>query len=266
MAAPTRPRRLCDAVAREHPNVALISIELGDKANAWNLYVHEIAGDAEAYFFVDGDVRVRPGSLLRLRDALAVNPDANAAAALPASGRNLDSFRRDLIREHGLAGNLYALSAPFVAKIRHAGIRLPVGLVGEDSLVGALAKWNLDSEMHWNNARIVCAEAAEFAFESLSPFNPRDWHTYWRRLIRYKIRAYQNQLIRELLRRDGLAAMPRSVGDLYRRSDLQFSALARPRCADQPDGAIADAPLSLDAAIGAGGGLRIITQSNSTSR
>ena len=183
------------AVARKHPNVALVSIELGDKANAWNLYVHEIAGDAEAYFFVDGDVRVRPGSLLRLRDTLAENPDANAAAALPASGRNLDSFRRDIIREHGLAGNLYALSAPFVAKIRHAGIRLPVGLVGEDSLVGALAKWNLDAEMPWNNARIVCAEGAEFAFESLSPFNPRDWHTYWRRLIRYKIRAYQNQLI-----------------------------------------------------------------------
>ena len=209
------------SVAQRHRGVAVAEIEMGDKANAWNLYVHEVSGDAECYFFMDGDVRMRPSALTSLSQALARDPAANAAAALPASGRDLGSFRQALVRERGLAGNLYALSARFVDRIRHRQIRLPIGLIGDDSLVGALAKWDLDMQGTWNNDRVVPAEGAEFLFDSVSLANPRDWRLYWRRLIRYKIRAYQMQLLRDLLRQKGLAAMPSSVADLYQHSDLR---------------------------------------------
>ena len=49
--------------AEGYPGIHLVSIEVGDKSNAWNVYVHEIAPTAEVHFFIDGDVEACPGAL-----------------------------------------------------------------------------------------------------------------------------------------------------------------------------------------------------------
>lgn len=201
--------------AAEHPGVQLVSIALGDKANAWNVYVHEVAPESDVHFFIDGDVSACPGALTGLNSVLAQHPQANAASALPETGRSVVRTRRAMLEGKEIAGNLYALSGRFVNRIRNANLRMPIGFIGEDSLIGALAKWDLDPNGTWKDDRIVPCSNAGFAFESVSPLSLADWKLYWRRRIRYSIRGYQIKMLRAALKQDGLAGMPQHISELY---------------------------------------------------
>ena len=93
-----------EALVREysatHPNVRLRSIALGDKANAWNVFVHEAAPHgASHYFFIDGDVRATAGALDIMAHTLTRHPQANGVSALPQSGRGVAAFQRDMLKE-----------------------------------------------------------------------------------------------------------------------------------------------------------------------
>ena len=204
--------------ARRHPEVRLVSIGLGDKANTWNVFVHEVAAPAAAHVFVDGDVQAGPRAIERLWAALANDPHAHAAAAFPASGRSLERARRAMLEDHALAGNLYALRGEFVARVRSLGVRLPVGLVREDGLVGALAKWDLDPRRPWDERRGRPCPEATFRFEPLSPLSPAHWRLQWRRQIRYAVGGFENRMLAPLLKREGLAGLPADTRALYARS------------------------------------------------
>lgn len=211
-----------EALVREygasHPNVHLVSITLGDKANAWNVFVHEIAPPGAAqYFFIDGDVRAVPGALDAMAQALALHPQANGASALPKSGRGIAAFQRDMLENHGVAGNLYGLRGTFVERIRTQGIRMPIGTIGEDALMGAMLKWDLRGDTRWDNSKVVVAPEAGFEFDSVSPWLPREWKKYFRRRVRYSIRGYQNKILGRAVQPDGFAALPKHVADLYPR-------------------------------------------------
>ena len=201
--------------AAQHPGITLAAITRGDKSNAWNEYVHRLAPAAVVHFFLDGDCRAAPGALGRLAEALAAHPEARAAAALPASGRNRAATRAAMQRGRELAGNLYALSGEFVGRLRTRGVRLPVGLIGEDSLVGALVKWDLDPASGWRNERIVPVPEANYAFDSLSPLRRDHWQLYFNRRVRYRIRARQLEALRPIIRAQGLAGLPADVHAVY---------------------------------------------------
>lgn len=202
------------AYAASHAQVELASIALGDKSNAWNRFVHEYAGRAQAYIFLDGDCLAGAGALPALVSALVAEPQARAAAALPTTGRHGAVTRLRMIEHRDLAGNLYALSADFVDRLRAGGVRLPIGLIGEDSLVGALVKWDL-APGHWREERVVPVPEAGFAFRSL---NPRSWHDirlYFNRRIRYSMRGFQLTMVRALIGEAGLAALPADIRSAY---------------------------------------------------
>lgn len=203
--------------AEGHPGIHLVSIEVGDKSNAWNVYAHEIAPAAEVHFFIDGDVEACPGALAELYATLQAHPQANAAAALPVTGRSLRRGRQEMLEGGELAGNLYALRGSFVDRVRQGGVRLHVGFIGEDSLVGALANWDLDPNGGWDARRVVPAPAAGFRFRSLSWLRLDHWRLYWRRRIRYSLRRYQIRMLRPVLKREGINGMPSHVSDLYRQ-------------------------------------------------
>lgn len=204
--------------AERHRNVHLVSIALGDKANAWNVFVHELApAGAPYYFFIDGDVRATPGSLDALARQLARHAAANGASALPCSGRGVEAFRRDMLKDKGVAGNLYALRGSFVGRIRDRGIAMPVGTIGEDALMGAMLKWDLRGDTRWDDNKVVVAEAAGFMFDSVSPWRSREWRKYFRRRVRYSVRAYQNRMLGRAIQPAGFEALPRHVRELYRR-------------------------------------------------
>jgi glycosyltransferase involved in cell wall biosynthesis len=181
------------AYARNRPEVQLHAIGLGDKSNAWNFYVHGAAPEAAAHCFVDGDVRVAPGAI----------------AALAAA------FEREVRESHALAGNLYALSADFVARVRAARVRLPVGLIGDDSWVGALALMDLDPRSGWHKERVRVCGDARFAFDSLRWHRVADARLYWRRRIRYGLRRWQTVMLRAHIAEHGIARLPADVRELY---------------------------------------------------
>ena len=211
-----RTEALVREYAATHPNVQLHSITLGDKANAWNVFVHEAAPRGAAhYFFIDGDVRATPGALDVMAQALAQHPQANGVSALPKSGRGVAAFQRDMLKDNGVAGNLYGLRGTFVERIRAQAIHMPIGTIGEDALMGAMLKWDLRGDTRWDNSKVVVVREAGFEFDSVSPWLPREWKKYYRRRVRYSVRGYQNKMFGRVIQPGGFEALPRHVRDLY---------------------------------------------------
>jgi glycosyltransferase involved in cell wall biosynthesis len=215
--------RGCAAIVR---NLWLVDISLADKANAWNVYVHEVlaaprAGEIELHVFTDGDVTLEPAAIGRLAQALEEMPRAEAAGGMPATGRDRVDWRRRMARNGVLAGNLYALRGRFVQEVRDAGVRLPVGLIGEDLLVSQLVLSALGQGTAAGAAgRMIFCPDAEFSFRSLSPLQAGDWRIYARRKWRYTLRALQLEMLMHVLARGGIEAMPRHVEELYREAPL----------------------------------------------
>lgn len=208
---------------RRHPQVKLVSIKMADKCNAWNEFIHTTAvqtvPNRPVYVFVDGDARVVPGSLSALVKGLQQNPEAHAASAPPASGRSMAKDRKDLLEGRHLVANLYALRGTFVNRLIQQGVRLPLGLEGDDGLLGALVKWDLQPDINgFDHMRIFPCADAGFVFESFSPNSLRQIRGYWRRLVRYGRRSYEFQLLGKTLKAQGIRGLPVHISDLYVKS------------------------------------------------
>lgn len=205
---------------KQRSSVHLVSIALGDKCNAWNVFIHEtiprFCPDRRIYFFMDGDATITPGSLTALEEGLRRNPRAHAASAPPASGRSLKKDRLELIQQRGLVANLYALRGDFVRRLAAERVRLPLNLEGDDGLLGILIKWDLKPELaQIDDSRIEPCERAGFSFASVDWRKWSDWRNYWRRLIRYGRRAYEFQLLGPRLRSLGINGIPQDIRSLY---------------------------------------------------
>lgn len=204
---------------RRRPEVHLVSIALGDKCNAWNVFIHETVPQhcpgRDVYVFMDGDATAAPGAFSALARGLEKTPYANAAAGVPLSGRNADRDREAMVREHALVANLYALRGTFVERLREHGVRVPLKLEGDDGMIGAFVKWDLQPTKGTDDRRIVVCADAGFHFESFTPLRPADWKVYWKRAVRYGRRNYEFRLLGPLIEKRGLAAVPRDVTDIY---------------------------------------------------
>ncbi len=219
-----RTEELVRQYGRRRPEVHLVSIPLGDKCNAWNVFIHETVPahcpGREVYFFMDGDATVVPGSFSAMMRALKTHPHAHAASAVPAAGRNMERDRRDILENHGLVANLYSLRGSYVERLRQLSVRIPVGLEGDDGLIGALTKWDLAPDRNgFDEERIVPCADAGFAFEPISPFRPADWRVYWKRAVRYGRRRYEFELLGSRLKEKGLAGLPAHIADSYTAAD-----------------------------------------------
>ncbi len=202
--------------SRTHPAIHLVSIGRGDKANAWNEYVHRhLPAGADCSFFIDGDVRAEAGAFQRLYDALARAPHAVVSSAVPRTGRNREQFERLIVADREVAGNLYCIRGTFLDRLRAGKVYLPVGLIGEDGWVGAFAKSDLDPHRPWDDMRVEPCPTAGFFFDSIS-LSPSGAIKYWQRLKRYSLRDFQNCMLGHLLKNQGMAHMPADVNELYR--------------------------------------------------
>jgi hypothetical protein len=191
-----------------------------DKAAAWNDYVFARAGEASAHIFLDGDAAPTPGAFRALAEALAAAPDAYGAAALSSSGRSRRAWARQTIIGHGLNRQLYAVSNAFIADARAAQARMPFGLVGVDGLVAYLMHTDFGAAPEaCAPHRLIVAEDAFFRFRALK-LNRRDFHRWRVREARAARRRLESQALYARLKRGGLAAMPLTVSELFRQSDL----------------------------------------------
>jgi glycosyltransferase involved in cell wall biosynthesis len=221
-----RTERLVSDYAAQRTHVHPIVIARGDKSNAWNHYVHEVASGAEVHFFMDGDVRVVPGSFNVLHHALVRAPEARAAAGVPMSGRSKVSWRRHILTTHGMPGCLYALRGELVADIRRRELRLPIGLIGEDVLLEWLVKHDLGDSPHEIKENIAPCPTAGFEFDSLSLWKVENWQVYAKRLRRNSLRHFQMRMIRNIWNEKGVAGFPDNIEEIY--DEQQLTAL-RPR-------------------------------------
>ncbi|MGI0115551.1 glycosyltransferase [Zooshikella sp. RANM57] len=211
---------------QQHSWVNLVDIKEGDKSNAWNVFVHEVVAEAETYIFLDGDCEVVGDSLYQLYQYQKAHPKKNALAAIPMDvGRGTKQQTITMITRGGLAGNLYALPHQFVKRVRDENIKLPVGTIGEDSLVGALACFDLDLTRGWDRTRIGVCELARFTYKPMNWLSWQEWKVYYRRKQRYSIRHWQNKMIKAILTTKGPQYLPEHVKFMYQHylQEIQLS-------------------------------------------
>lgn len=142
--------------------VSLWRIPFGDKANAWNQYVHAIWRGESLAFFIDGYVTLPPEAMPRLSAAVtAGGAHVLGGTGVPSVGREARALREQLLRDGGYHGNFCCLKGETMAAMRERGLRLPVGLYRTDSLMGALLSFGLHPEQGvWDPSHIaVCADA-----------------------------------------------------------------------------------------------------------
>lgn len=215
-------------IARGFAGVTVHEYAEGGKSRSWNRFVLDSAGPkAETYVFVDGDAEVQPGSVTALARTLADNPTANAAAGLPCNGRQASHYREMILRDHNMFGDLYALRGDFVARMRSRRIRLPDDLVGDDGLLAAFAKTDLENESHWNDSGVAPCPDAGFLCEP-TRLNPESLSIQYRRMINYAVRHFQNRIVSDIMRADGPAALPQQLSSLYPQYLPQFTPRVHP--------------------------------------
>jgi glycosyltransferase involved in cell wall biosynthesis len=190
----------------------------GGKSRNWNRFVFDTLTEfSPVHIFVDGDAHFAPGSVAALADALARDDYANAAAGMPLNGRSVESYRRDMKRLGGMFGDLYALRGCFLAEMKAQQIRLPDDLVGDDSLLGSLAKTNLGRLEAWDDKRINVCEDAGFFCDIFTPTHIASWQLQYRRMVSYSVRHFQNLMIRDIMNEAGPAGLPPMMADIYAR-------------------------------------------------
>lgn len=201
-------------IARGFSGVVVHEWEQGGKSRSWNRIMFDTPGvEGDVFVFVDGDAEVLPGSVDALVQELA-RTGANAAAGMPANGRRATDYRARMMREHGLFGDLYALSGDFVARMRAADLRLPGDLIGDDGLIGAWAKTDLGDESHWLDRRVAPCPEAGFLCEP-TRLSRRSLTIQYRRMVNYAMRHFQNRIVSEIMREHGPTGLPRLLASLY---------------------------------------------------
>lgn len=206
---------VAEAAAR-HANLTLHDWPVGGKARSWNrMILDTLAPGHPIVVLVDGDAEAEPGALAALQAAIHADEDVNLASALPVNGRRVAHYRAAMIAQHGVFGDLYALRGTFVDTMRARGIRLPEDLIGDDGLVGALAKTALGPLADWCEARLAPVPAAGFRCEPVGLADWRSWRMQYRRMINYAVRHFQDRIITAILDEQGPTGLPRRLAEHY---------------------------------------------------
>lgn len=179
--------------------LTVYEVELGDKCNAWNIYVHELADDVAVHFFIDADVRFSLNCFPQMADKLNASPEQTVIiAGMPLSGRNLAFYRSLVIERSCFFGNLYGMKQTFIQRIREKPFYLPVGLNWIDSFLTkaantglAFGKKNLPNRTTW-------LEGVGYDFEKLSVLKLTDIRLYINRIARYELGKIQEVFLDQL--------------------------------------------------------------------
>ena len=183
-----------------HTPMKIWSIPYGDKANAWNRYVHDIWDGESIAFFVDGYARPNPDALRLLGDSVHANPRAWGGSGVPSVGRSAKALRQNLIVNTGFHGNLCCIKGQVLLQMRTQNVRLPIGIYRTDSLMGAFLCLSLDPAHNvWDDSRIQVDPRASWSFDALRIWHPKDIFTHLKRLARQargrlEIKAFSDHL------------------------------------------------------------------------
>lgn len=192
-------------------------IPFGDKAHAWNVYLHTIWPGGDVGFFVDGYVQVRPDALNLLDDGLKAGTGVLGATGIPTSGRSAATLAKQMLTEGGMHGNLHAIRGSTLADLKETGFRLPLGLYRTDSLIGAVLMFQLDPARNdWDPKRIVVHPQATWHVAPASLWTPKDLSAQYKRKLRQAQGVLENRAVRQHLAiaKRNPALLPRTANEL----------------------------------------------------
>lgn len=199
------------------PTIRVWSIALGDKANAWNQYIHNIWANEEIAFFIDGYVRLNADAVELLGNAVANNDLALGGTGVPTVGRSAKAVRENLIINPGLHGNLCCIKGKTINQMRDQQIRLPIGLYRTDSLMGAILCYGLAHQNHvWDNHRIHVLPTASWQIDVAKWWRVRDINSFIKRYFRQVRGKLENAALKDHLshRRCSPAELPAHIQTL----------------------------------------------------
>lgn len=213
-------------------------IAMGDKAHAWNTYVHRIWPGGDITYFIDGYVRVDTHAFARLERVMHANPEALGGTGVPSIGRSASALRNEMAREGGLHGNLFAIKRGTMKTLRNKGFHLPLGIYRTDSTIGAALAFGLDpSSQQWDPKQRI-AQAPDVTWQTRPQrwWNLGDVRTHLRRLDRQAQGRLENRAVSDWLAQRKLPphTLPRTALELVaqwaKREPLAFeTALAGSR-------------------------------------
>ncbi|KMV29147.1 hypothetical protein AB733_19325 [Photobacterium swingsii] len=224
------------SLAKEIPPVHMVKITLGDKSNAWNTFTHNYCHNDAIAIFVDGDVTLEGNAINNLINYHLSNVKYNAITGVPWSQSRSSKSNLEKIKKNAdLAGNLYLLSPFFINKLKSSKIYLPIGLIGDDSMIAYLSATNLEQNDDKPKERTGYCIDAVFQYTPLSPLSIKDIKLYLRRRVRYSIRYMQQSSIVPILKAHGLSKMPTNANKVdkstlppirWRTSNIIFDIIA----------------------------------------
>lgn len=208
---------------KEFEKLSVVELELGDKCNAWNHYVHDLAGDNDVHFFVDSDVRFTKSAFPRMAESLVSDTRANAIAGLPFSGRNQSQYEGLVVNGWCLFGGCYGVKKRYIELLRERAFRLPIGLGWIDSEITKAIHSDVGLIKSPEKGRIICNPKCGYEFDSLSIFKKSDWSLYKNRIARYRLGQLQEQYLDKLDYKD----WPENLLDINKAilKDIECSAV-----------------------------------------
>ena len=221
-------------VAPGFPVVNIWSITQGDKANAWNQYIHAIWSGQPLAFFIDGYVRLNPDSVALLGDAIAANPALLGGTGLPSTGASAKAIRASMAQHGGFHGNFCCVTGSVIEQLRQRHIALPLGLYRVDSLMGALLSFGLDPvNNNWDRHRILVHPTATWQTDPKYWWRPADLKAKLKRVFRQSRGMLENEAVKHhfLIRKLSPEQLPATatalVLDWANRCPTQIKALCR---------------------------------------
>jgi glycosyltransferase involved in cell wall biosynthesis len=182
----------------EFTKLEIVDIEIGDKCNAWNEYVHHLHTDSAVHFFTDADVEFTYMAFPKMFDTLLEQTSAQAIAGMPFSGRNKRFYRELIINRSCLFGNCYGVKLDFLKLACQRKFKLPKGLSWIDSAITKAINGDLLYQNKNFPNRVTYNETSGYKFRSLNPLRIHDVKLYLSRIARYNVGKLQEKYLEQL--------------------------------------------------------------------
>lgn len=181
---------LCQEFCRQNAaNFTLHELELGDKANAWNYFTYTVNVENQLAIYIDGDCFISINALEDMLKTYDQNNQVNSISGYPATmGRGSLNWRKNLIEHGETPGNFYALTPQFIKRIKNINFKLPIGLIGDDSVLSWVCGNDLSIKNERRKENFAHSINSLFYYERLVPNSLKNIKSYLRRLDRYSLR------------------------------------------------------------------------------
>lgn len=199
-------------------------VKIGDKANAWNYGVQLVEADEHPFtVYVDGDCTISQQAISALIETYTSQPNSYIIAAVPGTkGNSTEEAVKRIVAGKALSGNFYALTPTFLKKVANEQFLLPIGLIGDDSLLAWVSSHDFKQSNGDTPGFLVGSKDATFYYYRLVPNSISNIKLYIRRIYRYSLRHLQQSCIRELVNEtDQFSRLPRDIHDIYKYQKIE---------------------------------------------